>query len=72
MTLLCGIFTRDIDNDCTFQGDTAEHPEFPDPLSPHAGDAVHPVLRSRRVWFTRLVRSILPYHSHIGVTDKLT
>ena len=29
----------------TFQGDTAERPEFPDPLSPHAGDAIHPALR---------------------------
>ena len=38
----------------TFQGDTLEHPEFADPLSQRAGDAIHPALRSRRVWFTRL------------------
>ena len=24
--------------------------EFPDPLSPRAGDEIHPALRNRRVW----------------------
>ena len=29
----------------TFQGDMVERPHFPDPLSPHAGDAIHAALR---------------------------
>ena len=29
----------------TFQGDTAERPQFPGPLSPHADDAIHAALR---------------------------
>ena len=29
----------------TFQGNMAKHPEFPDPLSPHAGDTIHPALQ---------------------------
>ena len=49
----CGVTTNDVAmryilhetlTMITFQGDT-EHPEFPDPLSPRAGDAIHPALQ---------------------------
>ena len=46
----------------TLQGNTAESPKFPDPLSPCAGDAIHMYIQhcgSRRVWFTRLGSRLL-------------